>query len=157
MSSMMSADAPPPPLHTPATPYFPCLCLRTCQKIWAEVNSSLKMLVNIWHTESSSEIKPWHNTPKRVTKIRAPLQPRGCPNDTAPPWTLTFSYNKKERGKILSTDIRIIRNQLNKKQDKEKVSASYRHDWLQKDAKLTGWSPSNFWLARATTCTRKKE
>ena len=30
-------------------------------------------------------------TPKSVTKIRAPLQPRGCPKDTAPPCTLTFS------------------------------------------------------------------
>lgn len=30
-------------------------------------------------------------TPKSVTKIRAPLQPRGCPKDTAPPCTFTLS------------------------------------------------------------------
>jgi len=31
MSSKTTADAPPPPLHTPATPYRPSFCLKTCQ------------------------------------------------------------------------------------------------------------------------------
>ncbi len=31
MSSKTTADAPPPPLHTPATPYRPFFSLKTCQ------------------------------------------------------------------------------------------------------------------------------
>nr|AFK41731.1 unknown [Medicago truncatula] len=57
-SSTTRADAPPPPLQTPPTPYFPFFCF---------------------------------STPKSVTRIRAPLQPRGWPNDTAPPCTFTFA------------------------------------------------------------------
>lgn len=30
MSSTTRAEAPPPPLQTPATPIFPFLCLRIC-------------------------------------------------------------------------------------------------------------------------------
>ena len=33
------------------------------------------------------------NVFKSVTRIRAPEQPRGCPNETAPPLTLTFSIS----------------------------------------------------------------
>lgn len=58
MSSTTTADAPPPPLHTPATPKWPFFSFRT---------------------------------PSSVTRIRAPLQPRGCPRETAPPWAFTDS------------------------------------------------------------------
>ena len=47
------------------------------------VNILLGNLVNIWWS---------HITPNNVTKIRAPLQPIGWPNETAPPCTLTLSY-----------------------------------------------------------------
>lgn len=36
-------------------------------------------------------------TPRRVTNIRAPLQPRGCPKETAPPCTLTLSCTQERQ------------------------------------------------------------
>ena len=89
ISSTTSADAPPPPLQTPPTPYLPFFCLSTCKwRIYIRTNEKKTILrYGRGHGKES--------TPKSVTKIRAPLQPRGCPRDTAPPCTLTLSCKQK--------------------------------------------------------------
>lgn len=93
-SSTTSADAPPPPLQTPPTPYFPFFCLSTCSNISLN-DDGKKTIFTRWCNRCF-----WEHTPKSVTKIRAPLQPRGCPKATAPPWTLTLSC-KQDQKKIL--------------------------------------------------------
>lgn len=106
-SSRTRAEAPPPPLQTPAAPYLPFFCLNTCkhciEKIDLKQPSTDNRFLNI-HVRRKEDIKRNNHlnlkhqnvavvtrTPRSVTNIRAPLHPRGCPKDTAPPCTLTFS------------------------------------------------------------------
>lgn len=85
MSSRTRADAPPPPLQIPATPYFPFLWLSTCDNIASSQETNKK------HKSYTGLCRYMLVTPNNVTKIRAPLHPNGCPKDTAPPCTFTFS------------------------------------------------------------------
>ena len=118
-SSITRADAPPPPLQTPPTPYFPFFCFSTYKsimKLWklesriTTINTNRsarpydKVGERAQHIDAKVAIQKilqnkeaiCHSyTPNSVTKIRAPLHPRGCPKDTAPPCTLTFSWKSK--------------------------------------------------------------
>lgn len=128
ISSTTSAEAPPPPLQTPPTPYLPPFCFRTCknrnlneprnvkityfslanqycvlwpQRLIASGQALRELLLgNLFKQSSINTLSiqwKWWRTPKSVTKIRAPLHPRGCPNETAPPCTLTFSCRRGKR------------------------------------------------------------
>lgn len=84
MNSRTSADAPPPPLHIDATPYFPFFALNTLYQNRIQPHFFDSILISKFNT-----IVVLHMllglTPNNVTKIRAPLHPNGCPNETAPP------------------------------------------------------------------------
>lgn len=142
-SSTTSADAPPPPLQTPPTPYFQFFCLSTCSNISLN-DDGKKTIFTRWCIRCF-----WEHTPKSVTKIRAPLQPRGCPKATAPPWTLTLSC-KQDQKNILINKWTILKNlhMLMHRQRKTCANAQRINFW---GGELTGFSPSNFWFARATT------
>lgn len=105
-SSRTRAEAPPPPLQTPAAPYFPFFCLNTCKYCIGKIDmkqTSKDNRFSIFMNTRQDHIRTLEvtivefktpnvaRTPRSVTNIRAPLHPRGCPKDTAPPCTLTFS------------------------------------------------------------------
>lgn len=96
MNSTTIADAPPPPLQTPATPYFPFLCLSAwTSAIYQNVKG---FIVTFARRFVQNRIKFEKNhTPTRVTMMRAPLQPIGWPKETAPPFTFNFSWKIKHK------------------------------------------------------------
>ena len=101
-----------------------------------------------------------YNTPKSVTIIRAPLHPRGCPKETAPPCTLILSCKRciKRSETIIIIMMMVIKAMVWCSHfSKSQFVCHYLKKIAHRSERLTTLSPSSFMFATATTCSHKQK
>lgn len=159
--SKTRADAPPPPLQIPATPYFPWLCLSTWSAItrisiyvamdllnwWTFVSNNLKWVSfwQIWWKASSVlPLTKWPKYELHCNPMDDPMIQRHRVHLLSP----TSTNNQNEN--TFRWGIAQIRTQTWQKYYLLFYSNNLSMPFAR-NKRLTGFRSSNFWLDRATT------